>query len=477
MAAFLTEVKNVRLRKVSGGANTLGTSAGSGGNLMRSASDASRSRFAAGEHSFDAGAARYGDHSFTLGTARIGEKRKRTDFAGDISVDGPERSRRRFSGFTLTELSRPGSSSGLTAGAASASNSSNSSQDSQGSGSSGPFAFTRDFRQSHAWPSIARTETDLTTPSLCSDHEPEAARGAAADNSREQGTESQESLRTPPAIEMPHGHAGHVQEIIDVDAEPDSEPSRRVTHVPEIDLRAIDAEKRHEDAFARRKPTSPLPMDTPRKPLPPARARRAREVTSAADAQKPWKEDRPVRDTRQDGERTSRGSSDHPVDVSDAESDDPLTSYSPLPLTQAPPRQAERAKATTQQSRIAKATERRGGSRQVAETNATTSEGAGTSSAVRRRRTLDEELQRAGDALWAEPEDTVDGVHAEEENGELVGVGTKSKKAGFLAGGGASGIPVFMGVGYVRGAEDSREDRRQQNNTNTRRSKSRMGGD
>lgn len=39
-----------------------------------------------------------------------------------------------------------------------------------------------------------------------------------------------------------------------------------------------------------------------------------------------------------------------------------------------------------------------------------------------------------------------------------MGVGTKSKRKGFLARGGAGGPPVFMGVGYVEGAEEDEDD-------------------
>ena len=46
-----------------------------------------------------------------------------------------------------------------------------------------------------------------------------------------------------------------------------------------------------------------------------------------------------------------------------------------------------------------------------------------------------------------------------DDNGEgstvLMGVGTRSKKLGFLAHGGGGGAPVFMGVGYVDGAEEA----------------------
>lgn len=62
---------------------------------------------------------------------------------------------------------------------------------------------------------------------------------------------------------------------------------------------------------------------------------------------------------------------------------------------------------------------------------------------LRRRRTLDEELKHAGDHLW----DTDD----EAESGDLVSVGVKDNRRGFLARGGGGGSPVYMGSGYVQG--------------------------
>ena len=61
------------------------------------------------------------------------------------------------------------------------------------------------------------------------------------------------------------------------------------------------------------------------------------------------------------------------------------------------------------------------------------------------QRTLDEEIRIAED----------DGSF---DNGVLVGVGARSKKRGFLKGGGAAGTPVHMGVGYVIGAEESEDE-------------------
>lgn len=87
------------------------------------------------------------------------------------------------------------------------------------------------------------------------------------------------------------------------------------------------------------------------------------------------------------------------------------------------------------------------------------------STTARRRKTLDDEIQRAGrDNLWRDaPDLNLDfdlssfddpDADADTESGILVGTGTRSKRRGFLAGGGAGGVPVFMGVGYVPGAVD-----------------------
>ena len=77
---------------------------------------------------------------------------------------------------------------------------------------------------------------------------------------------------------------------------------------------------------------------------------------------------------------------------------------------------------------------------------------------VRRRRTLDDELRRAGDKLWEPDAPSDDELVGGAESGELVALGTRSKKKGFLKGGGGAGKPVFMGVGHVQGVEDDGDD-------------------
>jgi hypothetical protein len=78
--------------------------------------------------------------------------------------------------------------------------------------------------------------------------------------------------------------------------------------------------------------------------------------------------------------------------------------------------------------------------------------GSNSSAKLKRRLTLDEELR---DAHHFDFESNVD-EHGQ-ESGFFVGVGTRSKKHGFHAHGGAGGTPVFMGKGYVEGAEEEDE--------------------
>ena len=85
---------------------------------------------------------------------------------------------------------------------------------------------------------------------------------------------------------------------------------------------------------------------------------------------------------------------------------------------------------------------------------------------ARRRLTLDEEVRRAGESLWREsseePERAPSPPQADLDSGQLVALGTKSSRRGFLARGGGAGAPVFMGEGYVQGAtaDDVDEDGR-----------------
>jgi len=78
-----------------------------------------------------------------------------------------------------------------------------------------------------------------------------------------------------------------------------------------------------------------------------------------------------------------------------------------------------------------------------------------------RRQTLDEEIR------IAEEDGRMD-------SGILVAVGSRSKKKGFLAGGGAAGPPIFMGIGYVDGAEESDHEDNDRNSESERTSQQSM---
>ncbi|KAJ3861263.1 hypothetical protein EV359DRAFT_84491 [Lentinula novae-zelandiae] len=75
----------------------------------------------------------------------------------------------------------------------------------------------------------------------------------------------------------------------------------------------------------------------------------------------------------------------------------------------------------------------------------------------RRRSTLDEEMRAAHRASLNV--ETQGGYSEDElENGVLVATGARSKNLGFLAHGGAGGPPVWMGEGYVLGVGDAEEE-------------------
>ncbi|KAJ3815173.1 hypothetical protein F5876DRAFT_72311 [Lentinula aff. lateritia] len=78
----------------------------------------------------------------------------------------------------------------------------------------------------------------------------------------------------------------------------------------------------------------------------------------------------------------------------------------------------------------------------------------------RRRSTLDEEMRAAHRASLNVG---TQGEYSEDElgNGVLVATGARSKNLGFLAHGGAGGPPVWMGEGYVLGVGDAEEEQRE----------------
>ncbi|KAI6129906.1 hypothetical protein EV401DRAFT_1927233 [Pisolithus croceorrhizus] len=201
------------------------------------------------------------------------------------------------------------------------------------------------------WPSFSANEIDLTTPSLCSDNERDG------DGSLEDQTPSTPPGLQPAVIEQRSGL--REPDIIDVDLELRI-PSPRSSRLRKADI------------FEKRPPMSPIPDSTPRKP---------------AGA----------------GTRT-------PASV-------PCISLIP----------ASREKPASPRKRSS-----------VYRNQLTT----GRSKGDRRPPTLDEELRTA------QPQ-AADARGAESLRGQC------NNRKGFLAHGGGGGPPVFMGVGYVQGAEES----------------------
>lgn len=249
-----------------------------------------------------------------------------------------------------------------------------------------------------------RTETDLTTPSLCSDTE-------------QDGDPSYEDR--PPSTPPTSASTGPRNVSIDAPRERISGLSKGRLVAPAGDhfafnTKAASTREKHvsgdicEDSptlFSRRPPSSPMPSNSPRRPRPPARAR---------------SKSRPI----------------------DDDGNDPLKlSYTSTQMEQIGGYSASRTNhprnsAMRQGSAILSNSSR----------ESSRAPSVGTTSGV----TLDYELQRAIESELDE----------EMESGVFTGVGTRSMKHGYLAHGGAGGIPILIGPGNLQGLEDSDTERR-----------------
>ena len=254
----------------------------------------------------------------------------------------------------------------------------------------------RTVSQTHAangiCPSTA-VETDLTTPELCSDNEPELG----GNSSIEDRPPSTPPTFDPPSLRRRAASTTGKNKDVDVNMELPGLARAQL----EVPLSAVSpCGRRDSELFAKRPPTSPIPRDTPRKPRPPARLVHRK------------------REPRQGGQSEDE--------------DDPLSLSFTLPDAIKIPFQCS----SEQHERVSRDRSRESRS--------------GPQDASERRLTLDQEMRdaRARSLLREADGDSLD-------SGLLVGVGTKRKEHGFLAHGGAGGLPVFMGDGYVDGAEVS----------------------
>ncbi|KAI0636197.1 hypothetical protein C8Q77DRAFT_1208038 [Trametes polyzona] len=464
MAAFLREMKNVRLRRVAGltGNTSMGPPASAATSVASEVGELSRSTSGTGM-SRARMAATLGERSFDLGVAaslEIGAKRKR-DALEDSSVGPPHKRRetaasRRFDGeanssasssFSVASSSQSSQASGAGSQSSQASSSSSNAQSSSSRTTfydmppprSQPTRVSRPRTSAplRIWPTTSTAETDLTTPSLCSDNDNEQdnedkSPDTPSDTGRNRkAKEAKSSSAAPERVQdAPPEH-----EIIDVDAL-ETPPKRLPT--PEVRSKSPAREK--QDLFARRPPVSPLPASTvsPAKPKPPARAAKAKSKIPVALPR-----------------RVPVAAPEHPGPES--ESDDPLAGPPSRPASRvAAHQEAPRAGP----SRVRRKVEESPSSSPSPSPPPRNESRAGRmTNHARRRLTLDEELRRAGDSLW-QPSDEEEAAQEEGppepdvDSGELVALGTRSSRRGFLAKGGGAGAPVFMGEGYVMGAGD-----------------------
>lgn len=336
--------------------------------------------------------------------------------------------------------------------------------------------------------SSSTAPTDFTTPSLCSDNDVEL----------EGSLEDRPPLTPPVQTDAPSNTSGSVsvshasepegrgqeeptEDVINVDAgvmEADVEmrappkdpaPPRLESTRPFRSKQLLQAS--NGDVFRKRPPSSPIPPGSARKPKPPARQKPRSRVTEQERSQEHYGDDEdddplsmsyatPVYDPDENPFESSRRSS--------------LTS-----LRKGTPRKPS-AGSSRNSLRVAKAAYRRrsgssaGGSAQPSYAVAS---GSNTLEAELRRadELLEQEISQAHfdyhiDAL---EQDDHDDSHMNDSDAEeqfdndyeyeeevYMGMGTASKKRGFLARGGAGGAPVFMGKGNIVGMESSDDDGR-----------------
>lgn len=244
------------------------------------------------------------------------------------------------------------------------------------------------------WSSFSANEIDLTTPSLCSDNERDG------DGSLEDQTPS-----TPPGPQpaVTERRAGlREPDIIDVDLE--LKDVNYDTNSRAISPSPRSSRSRKSDIFEKRPPMSPIPDSTPRKPAAPARVR-----------------------------RVSTPKPKHIPPPSDSDSDTNCRNIDTVPFISLIPSSRDKPISHRKRSSVNR--------NQVAK--------PGRFKDDRRPATLDEELRTA------QPQATDAGGTESIEDDVFAATGTKNSRKGFLAHGGGGGPPVFMGVGYVQGAEES----------------------
>lgn len=409
IAAFLTEMKTVRLRKVS----RQSASAEESSSAARVPHKTSFTTLSLRPTNLARASRVSNKYSDILSAplpagmdAHVGEKRKRFDSI--VSHDDPRP--------TAKRRSLPSSSDSSFASASTLSSfrlSSSTSLSISQPPSSRAAATSRNWRP----PSTV----DAPTPSLCSDN----------DNEREGDMSPEDPLPSTPPIPPSRGifrfkgtgvpvEDEAEREVIDVDMlevhSPPTKPTRLLEDGP-----AVLSQRHSTSFFDRRPPSSPMPAKSPIKPRPPACVPRSMPPPRPSD---------------------------------DSEDEDPLSMSIASQAGGSQPSDKASQSSQKQNSRQSQEEARRSSKQHSVRLSRGESSKPKVSKAelkTRRRQTLDEELRNASS-------DQEGGTDISLDDGILMGFGTMSKQRGFLAHGGAGGTPVFMGLGYVEGAEDPADE-------------------
>ncbi|KAF8636809.1 hypothetical protein AX17_003247 [Amanita inopinata Kibby_2008] len=392
MAAFLNEMKNVRLRKVSNGNKRTTTTLDVSPNTSSFQESSSLLSCHNTLSSKLVPSALPASHS----TARnvydsegvAGAKRKRDSYECDLYKDDLLRKQRmQASSFdTQTRLSRDSLLSFSRA-----------------------QAHVRSNYQT--WP--ANSITELTTPSLCSDNEPE----------RDDINPDDQLPRTPPAS-CPNGFPDfrNQHEIIDVDVSSerainDSRPYQGLKSSPSPQAMKT-SNPGMKSLFSRRPPTSPLPQITRRKLCPPSRLYRSPGVGSESTPTK-----------RDDDELVSSCFAGRDITCADLNSSASLLSE--IILLDCKPDMTRATRQTRERRR----------KQYDSPAHPSTHDVRPSSPTHKEHRTLDEELRHAIRSLEHRGLDIELG---KDDSDVFLGAGIQEKGRNFLVHGGAGGLPISI---------------------------------
>lgn len=294
---------------------------------------------------------------------------------------------------------------------------------------------------------LAEVRTGMGTPSLCSDNEQDSGRSnedrspptppPSASEQRE-NTSSGDNIHERVLL----SEVNNVEEVEDTKMEMyrserqqgKSQPARRVLEASQMN-----------DSFTRRQPVS-RKLDSPRRPRAPARARMVKEVSQHEEG-----DDEDV-DPISLSFASAEPSPYVQVEEQEKQVQDVRQAYAPespplrLPLRPPPGMFKPAIEKAVRPTRLPvhKGLQK---SRSKSTVRGSSNNASFGTASLRRRDSLDSELRRAEATYDAE-------ILDDDEPDTFSGLGTRSRKHGFIAFGGAGGPTAVMGEGSVEGLEN-----------------------